>query len=108
MARRTSKSVPPRLVAPTLIWIEISGCLSCCDNEAGAFGFSKERSLIYCVRTPSCGGAAASADTALVSVIDLSCNLVSGRLFGRGGGRGAAARGGGGRGGRAGGGAGGG
>src|SRR5215510_190798 len=45
------------VLAPTLIWMLIAGCCWLGCSERGAFGFSNERSLMYCARTLSCAGA---------------------------------------------------
>src|SRR5258707_8495718 len=38
----------------------IAGCCCCGASELGAFGFSNERSLVYCASTFNWGGGAAS------------------------------------------------
>src|SRR4026208_771288 len=53
----TSNSFSARLFADTLIWMLIFGCCCCGAREEGAFGFSNDRSLVYCARTFSWGGA---------------------------------------------------
>src|ERR1700759_5445993 len=58
----TSKSLSPTLLAPTLIWMLICGGWACGANEPGAFGFSNERSLVYCASTLSWGGAASGGE----------------------------------------------
>src|SRR5215468_68462 len=55
----TSYSFSAILLAPTLIWMLIWGGCDCGPSEAGAFGFSNDRSLVYCARTLSWGGAPA-------------------------------------------------
>src|SRR3978361_1963107 len=55
--RVTSNSFSERLLAPTLIWMSIAGCCCCGAREPGAFGFSNDRSLVYCASTLSWGGA---------------------------------------------------
>src|ERR1700761_1776913 len=54
----TSYSFSLMLLALTLIWILIAGGCGCGPSEAGAFGFSNDRSLVYCASTLSWGGAA--------------------------------------------------
>src|SRR5882757_2914895 len=56
----TSYSFSAILLALTLIWILIAGCCCCGASEAGAFGFSNERSLVYCASTFNWGGGAAA------------------------------------------------
>ena len=51
----TSKSVSDSGLALTLIWMAICGCVLPAVSERGAFGFSNERSLMYCATTLSCG-----------------------------------------------------
>src|ERR1044071_4326899 len=53
----TSKSLSAALLAPTLIWMLICGGWACGASEPGAFGFSNDRSLVYCASTLSWGGA---------------------------------------------------
>ena len=53
----TSNSFSERLLAETLIWMLIAGCCCCGASEVGAFGFSNDRSLVYCASTLSWGGA---------------------------------------------------
>src|ERR1700712_2058758 len=53
----TSNSLSEILLALTLIWILIAGCCCWGANEPGAFGFSNDRSLVYCASTLSWGGA---------------------------------------------------
>src|ERR1700735_2637907 len=67
----TSNSFSAILLALTLIWMLIAGCCCCGASEAGAFGFSKERSLVYCANTFNWGGAAASGGVPLPLVIKL-------------------------------------
>src|SRR5581483_5985637 len=59
MVRDTSYSDSASGLAPTLIWILICGGFPWGCSEAGAFGFSNDRSLVYCARTLSWGGAPA-------------------------------------------------
>src|SRR5207237_10887113 len=59
-------------VALTLISMLIWGGWLCCWSELGAFGFSNERSLVYCVRTLSWGAWAASGGVPLPLVIRVS------------------------------------
>src|ERR1700743_814570 len=68
----TSKSFSPTLLALTLIWILIAGCCDCGPSEVGAFGFSNERSLVYCASTLSWGGGAASGGVPLPLVMEIS------------------------------------
>src|SRR6202034_2573778 len=68
----TSNSCSEMLLALTLIWILIAGCCCCGASEAGAFGFSNERSLVYCASTFSCGGGAASGGAPLPLVMGVS------------------------------------
>src|SRR3984957_10739266 len=70
--RTTSYSVSERLPALTLIWMLIAGCCCCGAKEPGAFGFSNDRSLVYCASTFSCGGGAASGGVPLPLVIRIS------------------------------------
>src|SRR3954465_7090751 len=53
----TSYSCSEMLLALTLIWMLIAGCCCWGASEAGAFGFSNERSLVYCASTLSWGPA---------------------------------------------------
>jgi hypothetical protein len=53
--RLTSKSVSASWRALTLTWIEMFGPFSCGPNERGAFGFSKEKSFMYCASELSAG-----------------------------------------------------
>src|SRR3981189_1717331 len=53
----TSNSLSEMLLALTLIWMLIAGCCCWGANEPGAFGFSNDRSLVYCASTLSWGGA---------------------------------------------------
>src|SRR6476661_7825452 len=53
----TSNSLSEMLLAETLIWMLMAGCCSCGAREEGAFGFSNDRSLVYCASTLSWGGA---------------------------------------------------
>src|SRR3954468_12491218 len=66
----TSNSCSLRLLALTLIWMLIWGGWLCCWSELGAFGFSNERSLVYCARTLSWGAWAASGGVPLPLVIE--------------------------------------
>src|SRR5436190_16367551 len=68
----TSNSFSETLLALTLIWMLIAGCCCCGASEPGAFGFSNDRSLVYCANTFSCGGAAASGGEPLPLVIEVS------------------------------------
>src|SRR4051794_41888759 len=68
----TSNSCSLRLLALTLIWMLIWGGWLCCWSELGAFGFSNERSLVYCARTLSWGAWAASGGVPLPLVIRVS------------------------------------
>src|SRR6202047_3492818 len=68
----TSNSFSEILVAPTLIWILIAGCCSCGASEPGAFGFSNDRSLVYCASTFNWGGGAASGGAPLPLVMEVS------------------------------------
>src|SRR5215471_7195051 len=45
------------LLAPTLIWMLICGGCPCGCSDCGALGFSNEKSLVYCAKTLSWGGA---------------------------------------------------
>src|SRR5256885_1596113 len=56
----TSNSFSERLLACTLIWMLIAGCCCWGCSEEGAFGFSKDRSFVYCASTFNWGGGAAS------------------------------------------------
>src|SRR5438876_4910447 len=72
------------LFALTLIWMLICGCCGCGDREAGAFGFSNDRSLVYCAKTFSWGGGAASGGAPLPLAIKSSpgrCSSDRGRSF---------------------------
>src|ERR1700687_1531132 len=66
----TSYSFSAILLALTLILILIAGCCCCGASEAGAFGFSNERSLVYCASTFNWGGRAASGGAPLPLVIE--------------------------------------
>src|SRR6202012_2545574 len=68
----TSYSFWAILLALTLIWMLIDGGCCCGPSETGAFGFSKERSLVYCASTFNCGGGAASRGEPLPFVIEIS------------------------------------
>src|ERR1700676_2617302 len=68
----TSYSFSARLLAPTLIWMLIAGCCCCGDSEAGAFGFSNDRSLVYCASTFNWGGGPASGGAPLPLVMKVS------------------------------------
>src|SRR3954471_24573798 len=50
----------------------IAGCCVCGASELGAFGFSNDRSLVYCASTLSCGGGAASGGAPLPLVMEIS------------------------------------
>src|SRR6202171_5641140 len=65
----TSYSFSAILLALTLIWILIAGCCGCGASEAGAFGFSNDRSLVYCASTFNWGGGAASGGAPLPLVM---------------------------------------
>src|SRR5215475_7659528 len=58
MCSVTSNSFWAMLLAETLIWMLMDGCCCCCCREDGAFGFSNDRSLVYCASTLSWGWAA--------------------------------------------------
>src|SRR6202035_453711 len=66
----TSNSFSETLCALTLIWILIEGCCGCGAREPGAFGFSNERSLVYCASTFNWGGRAASGGVPLPLVME--------------------------------------
>ena len=68
----TSYSFWLTLLAPTLIWMLIWGGVACGASEAGAFGFSNERSLVYCASTLSWGGASAPGGLPLPLVIEIN------------------------------------
>src|SRR3984893_942839 len=68
----TSYSFSAILLALTLIWILIAGCCGCGASEPGAFGFSNDRSLVYCASTFSWGGAPASGGAPLPLVMKVS------------------------------------
>src|ERR1700726_2656410 len=68
----TSNSFSAILLALTLIWILIAGCCACGASEDGAFGFSNDRSLVYCASTLSWGGGAASGGVPLPLVMEVS------------------------------------
>src|SRR5580704_18275241 len=72
MVMVTSKSLSPTLLAPTLIWMLICGGWVCGASEDGAFGFSNDRSLVYCASTLSWGGGAASGGAPLPLVMGVS------------------------------------
>src|SRR5262249_32464029 len=57
MCSVTSNSFWAMLLAETLIWMLIAGCCCCGCSDVGAFGFSNDRSLVYCASTLSWGGA---------------------------------------------------
>src|SRR6478736_1242020 len=65
----TSNSFSAILLALTLIWILMAGCCCWGAKEAGAFGFSNDRSLVYCASTLS-WGAACSAGAPLPLVMN--------------------------------------
>src|SRR5882757_3422889 len=71
----TSYSFSEILLALTLIWILIAGCCCCGASEVGAFGFSNERSLVYCASTFNWGGGAASGGAPLPLVMEVSWNV---------------------------------
>src|ERR1700755_2029860 len=50
----------------------IAGCCVCGASEAGAFGFSNDRSLVYCASTFNWGGGGASEGAPLPFVIKIS------------------------------------
>src|SRR3979490_2854273 len=68
----TSYSFSAVLLALTLIWILIAGCVACGASEPGAFGFSNDRSLVYCASTFNWGGGAASGGAPLPLVMEIS------------------------------------
>src|SRR3979490_379283 len=68
----TSYSFSAILLALTLIWILIAGCCCCGASELGAFGFSNDRSLVYCASTFNWGAGAASGGAPLPLVMDVS------------------------------------
>src|SRR6202022_1425562 len=68
----TSYSFSAILLALTLIWILIAGCCCCGASDDGAFGFSNDRSLVYCASTFSWGGGAASGGAPLSLVMEIS------------------------------------
>src|SRR5450755_1289275 len=74
----TSNSFSAILLALTLIWILIAGCCACGASELGAFGFSNDRSLVYCANTFSWGGGAASGGAPLPLVMEVSPGTPSG------------------------------
>src|ERR1700749_1019536 len=82
MVRLTSYSVSESGLAPTLIWMLIWGGFACGCSDVGAFGFSKERALVYCARTLSWGGASAVGGVPLPSVMKSSPGAKK-RRFGR-------------------------
>src|SRR3954451_25357833 len=65
----TSYSFSEILLALTLIWILIAGCCGCGASELGAFGFSNDKSLVYCASTFNWGGGAASGGAPLPLVM---------------------------------------
>src|ERR1700729_3710729 len=73
----TSNSFSLTLLALTLIWILIAGGCCCGASEAGAFGFSNDRSLVYCASTLSWGGGAASGGVPLPLVMGVSPDAFS-------------------------------
>src|ERR1700688_3919568 len=80
----TSYSFSARLLAPTLIWMLIWGGCGCGANEVGAFGFSNDRSLVYCASTFNWGGAPTSGGAPLPLVMKISPGASKkGRLSGR-------------------------
>src|SRR6195952_2358941 len=76
--RVTSNSLSERLLALTLIWMLIAGCCCCGAREPGAFGFSNDRSLVYCANTLSWGGAC-SGGAPLPFVMKLSPEALASR-----------------------------
>src|SRR4029077_17673358 len=74
----TSNSFSARLLAETLIWMLIAGCCCCGASEPGAFGFSNDRSLVYCANTLSWGGAC-SGGAPLPLVMKLSPEALASR-----------------------------
>src|ERR1700712_1143885 len=69
----TSNSFSETLLALTLIWILIDGGWGCGASDAGAFGFSNERSLVYCASTFNWGGGVtASGGVPLPLVMEVS------------------------------------
>src|SRR4029079_14615042 len=69
-------SVSDSGLAVTLTATLICGCVVCC-SEAGAFGFSNERSLMYCAATASTGavlGAAAAGPPLVVLTMNSPSN----------------------------------
>src|SRR5262249_56987893 len=68
----TSYSFWAALFAPTLIWMLIWGGEDCGASDVGAFGFSNDRSLVYCARTLSWGGAPAPGGLPLPLVMKFS------------------------------------
>ena len=68
----TSYSFAAMLFAPTLIWMLIWGGCGCGPRDAGAFGFSNDRSLVYCASTLSWGGAPAPGGLPLPLVMIFS------------------------------------
>src|SRR3979490_1860400 len=68
----TSYSFSAILLPLTLMWILIAGCCFCGASEAGAFGFSNDRSLVYCASTFNWGGGAASGGAPLRLVMEVS------------------------------------
>src|SRR3979490_2475202 len=73
----TSYSFSAVLLALTLIWILIAGCVACGASEPGAFGFSNDRSLVYCASTFNWGGGAASGGAPLPLVMVVSPGAIS-------------------------------
>src|SRR5260370_5577670 len=65
----TSNAFSAILLALTLIWRLIAGCCACGASEDGAFGFSNDRSLVYCASTFNWGGGAASGGAPLPLVM---------------------------------------
>src|ERR1700722_4946724 len=50
----------------------IAGCCAFGASEAGAFGFSNDRALVYCANTFNWGGGAASGGAPLPLVMEIS------------------------------------
>src|SRR4051794_24263964 len=70
--RLTPNSGSLGMMAPALISMLILGGWACRWGEVGAFGFSNERSLIYCARTLSWAAWAASGGVPLPLVMRVS------------------------------------
>src|ERR1700687_1954624 len=77
----TSYSLSEILLALTLIWILIAGCCCCGASEAGAFGFSNDRSLVYCASTFNWGAGAASGGAPWPLVMEVSPGTRAGTGF---------------------------